>query len=121
MKKPSDKLSKDRYSFLFKLTSRFTVFLTGALFMTMFLYIAGNVQHFLDATQEMILLIASFASVALIIFSLAGFLECLVLGIAWRGRHYWLSIIGFALSEIFAIVIFVFSRAVIMLSGGLSL
>ena len=89
--------------------------------MAVLLYVAGNFQHFLDGTQQLLLLITSVVSLALIIFSAAGIIQCLVFGIAWKSREHWLKIILFVVSEVVSVAVFILSRVIIMLSEGINL
>ena len=87
-------------SLLFTLTQRFSLFLAGALIMSMLLYVTGNFQQFLDGTQEIILIIASISSLGLIIFSAAGIIQSIVFGIVYKHKRFWFALIPFGLASL---------------------
>lgn len=109
---------ENRNIFLFNLTHRFSLFLTGALIMCILLYTAGNFQQFLDGTQEIILILASISSLVLIIFSAAGIIQCIVFGILYKQKRFWLGLIPFGVSELLAVLLLLVSRIILTLTGG---
>ncbi|HAO30960.1 MAG TPA: hypothetical protein DCQ43_06385 [Treponema sp.] len=105
-------------SLLFTLTQRFSLFLAGALIMSMLLYVTGNFQQFLDGTQEIILIIASISSLGLIIFSAAGIIQSIVFGIVYKHKRFWFALIPFGLAELLAVTLLIVSRMILTLTGG---
>ena len=83
------------------------------------LFISGNFQTFADSSQRFLLLITSVLAIALVLFSISGFIESLVLFFLQKRKFMIATSVLFLLCAIYAVVIIVFIRIVFWLSGGM--
>lgn len=113
-------LKKINRSLLFKLMCRTSLFLFLMLTQSFILYITGNIQEFLDSTQTFILLVCSMLSVTIVLISIYGLVESVVLFFLHKLKRYWIYFSLFFMSALISAFIFIFSRGVIYLSKGIS-
>ena len=119
MEKKSEQDKNHRTTFLFRLTSRGTIFYILVTLSVFLLYIFGSKQQFLDSSQRFILQWCSINAIVLALLSIFGiFLGILLFFIYFKPR-YILSVLGYIITLILSIVIFLTVYAVIYLSSGL--
>ena len=105
-------------SFLFKLTCRTCLFLASFLVVLFAFYLSGNFQNFLDSTLLFVLFLCSLDSIALFLFSVAGFFESIVLFFIQKKKRYWIYFFVFFLSSIVSAAVFFAVRTLSILTMG---
>ena len=108
-------------TFFFRLVKRFTLFLFLQLVVLLTLYMRGSFQNFLDSTQRFLLLFCSIDSVMLIIFSIVGAWQSIILLFLNKEKKYILYFLGYICIISLASSIFLILRSITFLSLGLHL
>ncbi|MBP5251118.1 MAG: hypothetical protein J6Z17_01750 [Treponema sp.] len=106
-------------SYLFNLTGRFTLFLFMETCVMLLLYMTGNFQSFSDSSQRFILLLASVTAMALFLFSLCGFIECIAYRIIKKEKGFVMLSFVYLAGAVFSFVIIFLIRILSWLSGGM--
>lgn len=108
-------------TFFFRLVKRFTIFLTLQIIVILSLYIRGSYQNFLDSTQRFLLLFCSINAVMLVIFSIAGLVQSIILLCLNKEKKYILYFLGYLVLIIVISLVFTLLRSITILSLGLHL
>ena len=114
------KLKKSRKQQTVRFLHRSVLFFTFFSIGLFIFYVFGNIQYFIDSTQEMLLQFLSIVSVSLMVLSIVTFCTEIVFFIRMKTLFYLLlSLVSF-FSFILGIVGSILSRSILILSQGIS-
>ena len=104
---------------LLRLTRRTTVFLTLTLIATMFFFLTGNQQAFLDSNLNFILKIIASNAIALVFFSGTAVFECIFYTAKDKKIRLVFHLVIYILIFILSAIISIFSLTINLLSEGI--
>ena len=104
---------------LFQLTNRVLVFFSLFVVVSIFFYITGSINQFLDSSLLFILGILQVASVITLVLCVFSFIQVVVFSIYYKELFYLWHLFYIIFSIVVSVVGFIFSGVITVLSAGM--
>ena len=119
MRKKEKKIEPHYRHPLFRLTNRVLVFFSLFVVVSIFFYITGSINQFLDSSLLFILGILQVASVITLVLCVFSFIQVVVFSIYYKELFYLWHLFYIIFSIVVSVIGFIFSGVITVLSAGM--